>query len=517
MDVQTLPLARLHESPTNTRRTWGDLEELAANIGKVGILQPLLARPNEDGYELVFGHRRFRAAKLAKLESVPVMVRELSDEEALEAQIIENKNRTDLHPLEEAEGFEQLVKKHGWTAEDIAATVGLSKAYVYGRLKLLALTKVTRKAFYEGRLTASTALYVARVPEALQGELLEDIERASKDRSWGDSEPDPLGAREVFTLVQDKYMLRLKNAPFDPKDAELVAAAGACATCPKRTGSQPELFADVRGADVCTDPLCFGKKKAASNKRLLEVAKAEGKHVASAKEVKALFPYRNGQLTYDSPKVLLDTKCYEDPKGRTYRALLKGSDAPITVAQDAGGTVHELADKADVAKILRAEGVKGVTAKSRLAQSADSARYKAEQKKIADKAKKKRALTTALITACVEKAKASAPDAAWWTWLVAGVAHGSWHDVEVEISKRRGLDKPGNAGASAKSMERRPKLADAIKKMGVNDLRGMLVELVVTKGAYYSYREGLHEVLAGACKLYNVDPKKVAKTLGATP
>jgi ParB/RepB/Spo0J family partition protein len=134
-------------------------------------LQPLLARPLGDGgFELVFGHRRLRAAKLAGVASAPVMVRQLDDKEVLEEQIIENAQRDDIHPLEEAEGYERLHEQHGYSVDEIAAKVGKSRAFVYARMKLRALCPAAMEAFYGGKLTAATALYVARIPgEKLRG------------------------------------------------------------------------------------------------------------------------------------------------------------------------------------------------------------------------------------------------------------------------------------------------------------------------------------------------------------
>src|SRR5690349_6962745 len=180
--IHSIPIEQLKESPTNTRRTWGNLDELAASFKDVGILQPLAARRLHGHFELVFGHRRFRAAAKAHLETVPVIVRTMSDAQAKEAQAIENLQRQDLHPLEEAEGLEQL-HALGWSAEDMAAKIGKSRAYVFERMKLLELCKPLRKAFYEDAFGASIALYLARLPtEKLQLEAYKAIQVPQWDR-----------------------------------------------------------------------------------------------------------------------------------------------------------------------------------------------------------------------------------------------------------------------------------------------------------------------------------------------
>src|SRR5579859_661245 len=114
--IQDIPLAKIRESKTNPRRVFDDtkLAELAENIRQHGVLQPILVRPLPEGevgmYELVAGARRFRASKIAKCESIPATVRELTDAQALELQVIENVQRVDVHPLDEAQGYAALIQ-----------------------------------------------------------------------------------------------------------------------------------------------------------------------------------------------------------------------------------------------------------------------------------------------------------------------------------------------------------------------------------------------------------------------
>src|SRR6059058_1541124 len=130
---------------SNATATKQDLQHNAANIRQHGVLQPILVRPLPDGeagmYELVAGARRFRASKLAKRDSIPATVRELTDAQALELQVIENVQRVDVHPLDEAQGYAALIELQpdAYTVETIAARVGRSPAYVNGRLRLIQL------------------------------------------------------------------------------------------------------------------------------------------------------------------------------------------------------------------------------------------------------------------------------------------------------------------------------------------------------------------------------------------
>ena len=141
-----VPMECITASKTNPRKIFDDaaLADLAASIGKHGVAQPILLRPTHVDagityFEVVAGERRFRASKLAGKTTVPAIVRNLSDAEALEIQVIENLQRQDLHPLEEAEGFEVLMRENGYTAEVMAEKTGKSKAYI--RIKEVAASQ----------------------------------------------------------------------------------------------------------------------------------------------------------------------------------------------------------------------------------------------------------------------------------------------------------------------------------------------------------------------------------------
>lgn len=165
LGYQVLPLGELHESKQNPRRHFNAdaLAELAASIRTKGVLTPLLVRPNAAGYEIAAGHRRYRAAKLAGVDAVPIIVQELTDVEFLEILTIENLQREDVHPLEEAAGYQQLLDKGGYDVARIAERVGKSIKYVYDRMKLLSLTKDAQQLFLEDKITAGHAILLARL------------------------------------------------------------------------------------------------------------------------------------------------------------------------------------------------------------------------------------------------------------------------------------------------------------------------------------------------------------------
>jgi len=253
-----LNLIDLESSPTNPRRRFDEaaLQELADSIKSKGVLQPLLVRPgSKDGvYEVVAGERRFRAAKLAGLEAVPVVLRHLEDDEVLEVQIIENAQREDLTPLEEAEGYRQLIERGIYDVDGIAAKIGKSPSYVYQQLKLAELVPDAKKALDAGQITAGHAILMARLQPGDQEEALEFLLE-----DWRGDEVLP-SVRGFRRWLDRELHLNLHKAPFPKKDAELYPEAGACSSCPKRTGNQPELFADLEKNDVCVDRACFETK-----------------------------------------------------------------------------------------------------------------------------------------------------------------------------------------------------------------------------------------------------------------
>lgn len=270
--------ADIRPSYTNRKRfNQAALEQLAANIKEVGIVQPILIRPvtpTSDApqhFEIVAGERRWRAGNIAELQRGPTMIRKLTDLQAREIQLLENLQREDPHPMEEAEGFQELMLNAGYTADRLVEKLKKSRSHIYGRLKLCALTTEVREKFLDDAITPSTALLIARIPvPALQIKALGEI---SAPIYQGTGEPMPY--RAALRHVQQNYMVDLTRALFKLTDATLLPLAGACTKCPKKSGNQPEVFSDTKSADVCTDPNCYAEKRLAHD-ALTIVAAAKG-------------------------------------------------------------------------------------------------------------------------------------------------------------------------------------------------------------------------------------------------
>lgn len=171
--ARRVPLASIIANRSNPRRDFDpdQLEELANSVREKGVMQPLLVRPSGEPnqYEIIAGERRWRAAQKAGLHDVPVIVREVDDKEALELAIIENVQRVDLNPLEEAQGYGQLIDQFNYTQQDLAQVIGKSRSHVANTLRLLRLPEDVRGMLARGELTAGHArtLITADDPAAL--------------------------------------------------------------------------------------------------------------------------------------------------------------------------------------------------------------------------------------------------------------------------------------------------------------------------------------------------------------
>ncbi|BBE73395.1 ParB/RepB/Spo0J family partition protein [Oharaeibacter diazotrophicus] len=179
--VRKVAIDMIAANPRNPRRIFREeeLDELASSIRQRGVLQPIVVRPAPSGgpgYELVAGERRWRAAQKAGTHEIPVVIQELSDKEALEIAIIENVQRQDLNPLEEAYGYEQLISEFEYTQQDLAQVIGKSRSHVANTLRLLKLPEPVKQYLNDGALTAghARALVVAPDPSTLARKIVEE-------------------------------------------------------------------------------------------------------------------------------------------------------------------------------------------------------------------------------------------------------------------------------------------------------------------------------------------------------
>ncbi|MBA4206980.1 ParB/RepB/Spo0J family partition protein [Pannonibacter sp. Q-1] len=215
-DSRKVPVEFLEPNPRNPRKTFveKDLTELTDSIREKGIIQPILVRPaagKPDHFEIIAGERRWRAAQRAGLHEVPVIIRDITDQEALELAIIENVQRADLNPIEEALGYEQLTAEFNYSQGELAKLIGKSRSHVANTLRLLKLPNAVKDYLSEGLITAghARALITLEDPSAL-AELI--VEKG-------------LSVRDAEKLAQDPEILSKLSGPKDPvtraeKDAD---------------------------------------------------------------------------------------------------------------------------------------------------------------------------------------------------------------------------------------------------------------------------------------------------------
>jgi len=344
-EYRDLPLSQLTESKTNPRRVFDDaaLRELAASIRSQGVLSPLLVRPlTENGFEIVAGARRYRAAQMAESATVPVRIVHLSDAEVIEAQLVENLIRAEIHPMEEAEGFARLLalEEPKYSIEQIAARVGKQPSFVASRMKLIDLVPAAVEAFYASEIGVGHALLLAKLPADQQQQALS---ACFKEVYNNGAKPARilLPVRNLQFWIESNVLLVLKDAPFDKRDAQLVPTAGSCADCPKRTGHNKLLFSDDLGrqGDRCTDPGCYQSKLAAhvaktvsAKPQLVQISTAYG----TQREGSSVLP-RNKYTAIRDDK----PKSNDEAKRPEFKVCKFTTDAIVTEGSEIG-TVHKV-------------------------------------------------------------------------------------------------------------------------------------------------------------------------------
>jgi ParB family transcriptional regulator, chromosome partitioning protein len=199
--VREIEISRIKPNPNQPRMQFDEsaLDELADSIRERGVLQPILLRPDGEDFQIVAGERRWRAAQRARLHSIPAIVREVDESTTAEIALIENIQREDLNPLEEAEGYRQLIKRHGHTQDGVAQLVHKSRSHVANLLRLLALPEFVRQSLLNGDISMGHARAVATAPdpEALTREVIRKglSVRQAEDRARRErTRPGPLSS-----------------------------------------------------------------------------------------------------------------------------------------------------------------------------------------------------------------------------------------------------------------------------------------------------------------------------------
>jgi ParB/RepB/Spo0J family partition protein len=378
MNTTSIALTDLMPSKTNDRRMdAAAIERLAVSMKDRGLLQPLLVRPfplnpgvtsSAPMYEVVCGERRFRAATKLGWKKIDAVIRELTNEEAQQAQLVENLQRENLHPLEEALAYKRLIDLLKIGPKELAARIGRGEQTVRQRMRLLLLSKDCREAFLKDAISATAAFHISRLPNHADQDRV--LKEALRD---GTHEADAIGDL-AQRLVQD-FMLKLAAAPFAMDDEKLYPQAGSCIKCPKRTGSEPLLFPDVKGGDLCLDGACFEKKTRLFGQARMQALRDKGKRALNNNGPDLFVPKTYGatngcDLTDAAAKtwaVLDQTSPHNDRftgmrTGKTLRQIMDALPAdkrPGSVfALDNHGRVRELITRRESDVLFKKYGVK---------------------------------------------------------------------------------------------------------------------------------------------------------------
>lgn len=482
-NYRRIPLDQLRESPTNPRKRYADqpLKELAQSITQHGVLQAILTRPHpidSDAFEIVCGSRRFRASTLAQVADLPAIVRELNDEDVIAIQAIENIQREDVHPLEEAQSYRTLLGL-GQEIAGIAAKVGKTETYIYQRVKLLNLCTEAQDAYFADTFSTAHAIELARLPEAAQHELLEFIKEGGQ---YGDG----VTVADLRQQIEQEFHLDLHRAPFKKSDATLNAEAGPCTTCQKRTGYLPALFPEIKKKDTCTDRECFAAKQAAY---IVRTSNELAKDGAIVPHVSFYYgPPKEGVIMHDK-WTEATKKCKHTLTGIVVDGQETGRVLPVCT--EATCSVHRNKGSASAKAGSGIKSVKAtVTPQQRAAKRKESA---------------KRAASERAIVAVVAKIKAlNGPDLK----LVAkSMIADMWHENRKAICKRRGWEpKKTTYGHDLTEAA-----YEHIEKLDAAEVSGLLIECSLRGRVMTGFGGKPSDAFAIEAKRHGVDLAKLEK------
>ncbi len=250
----TIKTALIDFSPLNYRKYFSDeaLTLFAAELKQHGIISPLTVRKAEgECYELVAGERRLRAARMAGIEDVPVMIADLTDEQVREIQLSENIQRENPHPMDEARGILQM-QKASMSIEEIATRLGRSPKYVFSRLRLKELIEPFQEMLYENKFSLQDAFKIAGLSPQSQTDFFE-----AQCSNWKKKKDFSLYNLDYYL---NRYRYDLKRAPFNTKDKQLLPDVGACTGCPSNSSSLKNLFPELAKEATCSNRECYQSK-----------------------------------------------------------------------------------------------------------------------------------------------------------------------------------------------------------------------------------------------------------------
>lgn len=477
--IETEMLVPCRQNPRQ-RRSQKDDEDLLASVKQHGLLSPIIARSVGYGpdarFEIAAGHRRWEVATTLGLGHVPVIVREMTDEDFYNLVILDNLQHATLHPLDEAEGYQRLMTSKNLDLEGLAALVNKKPAEVAGSLKLLDLSDTARKAFEAEKIDARGARLLSRLQPADQNYVFKDLNRQTDG---------PVSTTDIRRFIERELELDLSKASFDVDDTGLYPEAGSCLTCPKRSGANQTLFADVKAKDHCFDRACFRKKSALHLARVEEGLKASDR------------PYKPISLKYSGSNNLPGTSDYLRIDGK--------ATCPTTIT----GLVKE---------VNYGDGTLGETflicTNRNCTVHRSSERYTAPRPSAAAQQKTRienvlqkrdRAIREAMLDSVLLDVARHGPQVEDMRLVVKAYFDRFWHDAKREFFKRKGIEPIKAKQHGGKDFEMTFEQNVLVKAATLKELYAVLVDLAL----HFSVaREGSADLL-NACSRHGVDLKTI--------
>lgn len=451
--VWHVPTKDVVPSPFQPRKEFpaDEMADLETSVRASGIQIPMLGRRLKGGdtVELVYGERRLRTAQKLNLPTVPMLLQDLTDEQVIHIQRLENAGRENLKALEAAEDY-LLLESQGKTVDEICVLYGVKRSHVFTRKRVAKLPDDIKKLIREGKLAITVADLIAKLPTA---ELQQEVTaRATKPDYYGDT----LSFRGVQEIITDEYTRSLRTAPWlstTSGDVNLIKGVTSCTTCPKRSGNMDS----AGNGNICTDVKCFAAKETAHTQRLMAEAKARGHTIIDPKA------YQQKSYTFEAA----DTECYQDQKERTWGDLAKAVkiEPAVTVTE---GKLTKIFTREQQQAILAANKIEAADRASG-PSAADRAKEQAEREAI------ETAITTAILRSSdgIENQK-PAPLSLWQKLARTVVAH---FDYALHyVFKGRNLKYTNDYDADWAAIN------DYInKQISAHNLIGLMVELLLRR------------------------------------
>tara|TARA_R110000868_G_scaffold411726_1_gene708122 strand:- start:5699 stop:7387 length:1689 start_codon:yes stop_codon:yes gene_type:complete len=299
--IITIPISKIEADPNQPRKSFdaAHLQGLSDSIKQHGVLQPITVKKKAKKFVIIMGERRFRASKLAELKEIPCIVSDMDNELIREVQIIENLQRQDVEPIEEAEAIAYL--KNTYSPEEIGLRIGRSLTFIYQRIKLAELIDDFKPLVRSNKITLSIAVQLSSLPVEEQKTIFDSL-----DESFSEWELKRFISSSSFDL---------KKAPFNLEDKQLIPSAGDCVGCPFNSANQGNLFGDNKS--ICTKSSCYTLKEKKSFSMLLD----------SCKDTKTILVYDVRKYNFDEENVI---SIMDDLKRENFKIYTRDNSEILT-------------------------------------------------------------------------------------------------------------------------------------------------------------------------------------------